>query len=180
MAVKTVETVEQKGTEILNTFTTADALRIAAKKAGVKASRLDEAIQAYSLPKSGTFGTPYLVQNHKEPDMSHIAIKVDGSMHVISMGRIQGMGFVGTQEEAESKITESSRTPGTYILSGNTTFNPDLSGDQATRGFELKGKRFKAEEIDAKVLKFVVGGIDNEDEAKKSIVAKKFYKVTVL
>ena len=153
-------------------FKSADELRKAAKAAGVKESRLDKAIQSYSLPEEGEFVDVDIVGG----EYPHI-VMVTKSGHKVSISTLQAIAHFGSKDTATFAKIEKDNSPlkGKFYLKG-TTLNPHLSGDQAIVGFNLIGKPFKASKVEGYVLPFNDKGY-TESSAKSSMTTKTFYKV---
>ena len=157
------------------TFTSANELRIAAKAAGIKETRLDKAVETYNLPEDGEFTEVQLV----EGEFPHIRL-VTNSGNKISLSGLQAMAHFGSVETAifEKIKKEGSPLKGKIYIKGSL-LNPHLSGDQSEVAFRLIGKNFKATPVSGVVLPFKESGY-SESEAKKSLTTKTFYKVEIL
>ena len=153
-------------------FKSAEDLRKAAKAAGIKESKLEKAIQSYSLPESGEFVDVNIVDG----EFPHIQLITDTG-HKISVSGLQTIAHFGSKENAIFAKIEKNDSPlkGKFYLRGQI-LNPHLSGDQAVVAFNLIGKPFKATKIEGYVLPFNEKGY-TEAAAKAAITTKTFYKV---
>ena len=157
------------------TFASASELRIAAKAAGIKETRLDKAVETYNLPEDGEFTEVQLV----EGEFPHIRL-VTNSGNKISLSGLQAMAHFGSIDSVtlEKIKKEGSPLKGKVYVKGSL-LNPHLSGDQSEIAFRLIGKSFKATPISGVVLPFKESGY-SESEAKKALTTKTFYKVEIL
>ena len=157
------------------TFASANDLRVAAKAAGVKDSRLDKAVESYNLPEEGEFTKVQLV----EGKFPHIRL-VTNSGDKISLSGLQAMAHFGSVDSVtlEKIKKEGSPLKGKVYVKGSL-LNPHLSGDQSEIAFRLIGKSFRATPISGVVLPFKETGYA-ESEAKKALTTKTFYKVEIL
>ena len=157
------------------TFTSANDLRIAAKAAGIKDSRLDKAVETYNLPEEGEFTEVQLV----EGEFPHIRL-ITNLGNKISLSGLQAMAHFGSVDTVilEKIKKEGSPLKGKVYVKGSL-LNPHLSGDQSEIAFRLIGKSFKATSISGVVLPFKESGY-SESEAKKALTTKTFYKVEIL
>ena len=155
-------------------FNSAAELREAAKKAGIKETRLDKAVESYNLPEEGEFTEVQLV----EGEFPHIRL-VTNSGNKISLSGLQAMAHFGSIDSVTlEKIKKEGSLKGKVYVKGSL-LNPHLSGDQSEIAFRLKGKSFKATSISGVVLPFKESGY-SESEAKKALTTKTFYKVEIL
>ena len=156
-------------------FASASELRAAAKKAGIKETRLDKAVETYNLPEEGEFTQVQLV----EGEFPHIRL-VTKSGNKISLSGLQAMAHFGSVDSVtlEKIKKEGSPLKGKVYVKGSL-LNPHLSGDQSEIAFRLIGKSFKATPISGVVLPFKESGY-SESEAKKALTTKTFYKVEIL
>ena len=157
------------------TFSSVNELRIAAKAAGIKETRLDKAVETYNLPEDGEFTEVQLV----EGEFPHIRL-VTNSGNKISLSGLQAMAHFGSVDSVtlEKIKKEGSPLKGKVYVKGSL-LNPHLSGDQSEIAFRLIGKSFKATPISGVVLPFKESGY-SESEAKKALTTKTFYKVEIL
>ena len=162
--------------ETIKDFKNIEEFLTAAKNAGIKDSKLENAVEFYSLPKNGTFKQPILKQD-ENGIMSHIAIDTE-SGEIISMSGLQRFGFFGSLEDAKQNISLNSK--GNYTLKNVSTCNPKLQGNQAKIAFDLKGKKFRTVEKVGYILPYKEDGYSNEEEAQNSLSPKTFYEVALL
>lgn len=157
------------------TFASVNELRVAAKAAGIKDSRLDKAVESYNLPEDGEFTEVQLVKG----EFPHIRL-VTKSGNKISLSGLQAMAHFGSIDSVtlEKIKKEGSPLKGKVYVKGSL-LNPHLSGDQSEIAFRLIGKSFKATPISGVVLPFKESGY-SESEAKKALTTKTFYKVEIL
>ena len=159
------------------TFNSVNELRIAAKAAGIKDSRLDKAVESYNLPEEGEFTEVQLVEGKS----AHIRL-VTNSGNKISLSGLQARAHFGSIDSVtlEKIKKEGSPLKGKVYVKGSL-LNPHLSGDQAEVAFRLIGKSFKATPITGVVLPYKESGEGySESEAKKALTTKTFYKVEIL
>lgn len=156
-------------------FSSPEELRTAAKAAGIKDTKLDKAIETYSLPEDGTFTEVELI----EGEFPHIRLITD-SGNKISLSGLQAMSHFGSTETVVLEKITKERSPlkGKVYIKG-TLLNPHLSGDQSEVAFRLKGKSFKAVPVSGVILPYVKQGY-TETEAKKKMTTKTFYKVEIV
>ena len=152
-------------------FKSVEELRKAAKAAGIKDTRLEKAVQSYSLPEEGEFVEVSVI----EGEFPHIQLTTS-SGHKISASGLQSIAHFGSKESCTfAKIEKDSPLKGKFYLRGQM-LNPHLSGDQAVMAFNIIGKRFKATKVEGYVLPFNEKGY-TEAAAKAAITTKTFYKV---
>ena len=153
-------------------------------KMGIKNTKLEGAIGSVHLPSEGKF-VSFEVRGDEpkagEPDFRHIVVVTDKE-DSISLSRLQLTAFGGSDEELKNNIMETGDTakyPGTFYLKGNTTPNPQLTGNQAAALKKLIGKSFKAELVSLKRTKFIEGGISSMDEVFDYVQNVDTYKITL-
>jgi hypothetical protein len=166
--------------ETIETLETYDELMNAAKEAGIKDSKLDEAVELYLLPKTGKFKKLVLKQgeNADGVNMSHFAITTTTG-EIISMSALQRFGFFGAKEKAieNLKVKQGGANNGTFTLRGVTCKNPKLTGNQVKIGLALEGKTFKATPFDGWLLDYNKDGYATAEDAEESLLQKTFYQV---
>lgn len=169
--------------EIIKGFTSYEQVIAAAEQAGINDSKLENAVELYSLPKTGTFKELVLKQgeNAEGVNMSHLAITTD-SGEIISLSALQRFGFFGSKTDAIENLKEkvSGKNEGTFTLRGVECKNPKLTGNQAKIGLFLQGKKFKANPVDGFILDYKESGYSTIEEAEKGLIQKTFYEVSLL
>ena len=164
----------------METIRESEKIRDAAKAAGVKVEKLNEAISLNSLPDKGTFvGWSVETPTIEGIERPYLAIHCnDGSK--MSLNTIQAIVHTGSVDDVKLKqVTKpGSEIFGKYVISGKA-INPHLSGDQAEVISKILGKNFKSTTIQAVVIPYTKM-TDSEAETRKNLTTKDYYKVTIL
>ena len=133
-------------------YATYDELSKVAKKAGIKSSRLEDAIDSHRLPETGQFNKEIEVLGGTKGELPHIRLScTDGS--ICSVGRIRGMAHFGTPENATFVEGNQPHTKGFAFLRMET-INTNLPADQARCAMLLSGKKFKTVKKSGFVIPF--------------------------
>ena len=163
----------------METIRESEKIRDAAKAAGVKVEKLNEAISLNSLPEKGTFigwsVEKPVIDGEERP---YLAIHAnDGSK--MSLNTIQAIIHTGTIDDVKLKqVTKpNSVIFGKYVISGKA-INPHLSGDQAEVIANILGKNFTTSITKAIVIPYAKMS-DSEAETRKNLDTKDYYKITL-
>lgn len=149
---------------------------------GISEKRLENDIKATYLPENGTF-TGYEIA-YPNTRSAHIRLTCeDGSS--ISVGTLKALAFNGNMENASFRKVENPESVinGGFVLTGTTAINPHLSGKMADLADRLIGRSFIAKPVERITLSVKTDKDGNvlpyktENEARKSLVVKKFYEV---
>ena len=164
----------------METIKESEKIREAAANAGVKPEKLDKAISLNSLPDKGTFvGWSVEKPEIDGKERPYLAIHCnDGSK--MSLNTIQAIVHTGASTDVKLKKVEraDSEIFGKYVISGKA-INPHLSGDQAEVIAKILGKGFKATIVPAVVIPYDKMA-DNEEETRRNLTTKDYYKVTIM
>ncbi len=167
----------------LKEFDSYEELLEAAKAAGIKDTKLDAAIEAYSLTEGEvTFGKIELV----EGSAAHIRMKTDKGELVSISNLISPASFVDDKKEIKGTQQMTNPDKASYkmwFVSGSR-LNPAFANDQAKLAMWLKDKKFTVEKIDGFVVPYVEkdGKPDfakTETELRNRAVRKTFHKLTI-
>jgi hypothetical protein len=160
-------------------ITDVEKIKSAASAAGVKPEKLDKAISLNSLPDKGSFvGWSIQTPEIDGEERPYLAIHCnDGSM--MSLNTIQAIVHTGSLNDVKLKqVTKpESAIFGKYVISGKA-LNPHLSGNQAEVIAKLIGKNFTTTTIQAIVIPYTKMA-DTEEETKKHLTTKDYYKITL-
>lgn len=164
----------------METIRESEKIRDAAANAGVKAEKLAKAISLNSLPDKGNFiGWSVETPEIDGKERPYLAIHCnDGSK--MSLNTIQAIVHTGAVADVKLKqVTKAeSEIFGKYVISGKA-INPHLSGDQAEVIAKILGKSFKTTVIPAVVIPYDKM-TDSEEETRKNLTTKDYYKITIL
>jgi hypothetical protein len=167
--------------ESIETLKTYEELLAAGKEAGIKDSKLERAVELYSLPLTGTFKKLILRTGTNEAgdNMSHFAM-ITTTDEIISMSALQRFGYFGAKAEAESNIQpkQDKQQQTIYTLRGVSCKNPKLTGNHIKVGLKLEGTSFNADPKEGWILDYKKEGYTTLDGAKKGLVTKVFYEVS--
>jgi len=136
-------------------FTDYVALLEAAKSAGIKSQKLDEAVESYSLPtdKPFTFAKVELVE---DGSMSHIRLITDTD-EKISVGKLLASPSLAETKTDIKAIQQTANADKEsykkWFMSGNR-INPALPSNQAKCATNLLGKTYRAELVEGFTLPF--------------------------
>ncbi len=163
-----------------------------AKAAGIKDTKLDMAFKGsgYKLPEVGTFLKHSIEEYDKKKFLVLISVDNAGVENgKVALGNICATAHEGKREDAEFSCQTSDETKDSYncwFLSGKAV-NPELSQDQAESVAMLVGKKFMAKRSDRFVLpvkqnkeKTAYLFNKSEDDARKALRTKGFYRLTIL
>jgi hypothetical protein len=165
-------------------YSSYDELLEAAKEAGIKETKLDGAIESYSLTEGDVeFASIELVAG----DAAHIRMKTTAGELVSTSNLISPAAFVDNKSEVKGTQQLNNPDKASYkmwFVSG-TRLNGGLANDQAKLAMFLKGKKFKVEKIDGFVVPYVEkdGKADfakTEKELQTRAVRKTFHKLTLV
>jgi hypothetical protein len=160
---------------------TAAAILEAAKKVGIKETKLVNVLPTYAMPEKGKFTDVIIMEDTEQANgvnTSHIALECTddktGLKSFISIGALQRMVYVPKENENVETIKavekESARTGNKYYtIEGSKSLNPLLGGSHPDIAAMLYDKNFTSKIVDCFVVDF----------AKKVPVAKTGYIVDV-
>ena len=150
-------------------------------------NKMESTINATYLPKSGKFVSLKFAEvvntiSTKEEDsknLNHWRVVTDKG-DSISLSSLQALTHKGSADSVVLKqvTRENSALKGKFVVSSQAV-NPQLVGKQVDIAARLIGKEFEAEEIEGYILPFKAEGYSTEDEARKALTTKTFYKVTL-
>ena len=162
----------------IKTFATYEDMLAAAKAAGIKDAKLDEAIDASNVPSDGTIEEIQLIENGA---MSHIRARFN-DRSTCSHSRLRGQAFFGDKKDVQFSKGTKPETANCLFLK-TQILNPNLPADGA-RLIELRGKKITAEKRTGYILPYREKDgkpewYTTEAEAKKALVARDFWAITI-
>ena len=151
--------------------------------AGISEKRLNQDIVSANLPNSGKF-VAYEIANPGEATAHIRMVSDDGSR--VSIGNLKALAYFGNMENATFRKVENPASPinGGWVLTGTQAINPHLGGKMAETVAFLMDKTFEAEPLE--LITLSVKSADNkvipfktEAEARKNLIVKRYFKVTL-
>ena len=154
-----------------------------AKKAGISEKRLNADIAFSNLPEKGKF-VGYEIANPNTP-MAHIRLIADDGSKV-PISNLKALAFFGDKGSSTFRKVENPESPinGGYVLTGTQAVNPQLGGKMAEVVANLLDKEFESKPLDLITLAVKsdnnkVVPFKSEAEARKNLISKRFFKVTL-